>query len=328
MWWELYKGSCGNGRLSLNMPRRSSQGEIEAIRVKLVDLLINFKRELQSPSLRSKVQALIPAFHLLRDLGSSLIPREQAASAKNRILFYLMKYPRTIVSGDELMVVAGIGDWPRRVRELRVEFGWSIVNGVTAKEMYAEGEFPLKSVDASSLGPDHYILLDSNEDREAAYRWNMANEIRRQKLSVRDKILAFLRRNVARPVTGEELRYVANNKSEWARRVRELRTEQGWPVVTKNTGRPDLSIGAYVLELDRQSPAHDRAIPDSVRREVLRRDNYRCGKCAWHHKLWNASDPRHLELHHITHHAKGGESVGRNLKTLCNICHDEIHRQP
>lgn len=309
------------------MPRRSRQGELEAIRAKLVDLLVNFKKELQSPNLRAKVQALIPAYHLLRDLGSSLIPREQAASARNRILFYLRKYPRAIVKGDELMVVAGIGDWPRRVRELRVEFGWSIVNGVTAKEMHSEGEFPLESIDASTLGPDDYILLDSNEDREAAHRWNMANEIRRQKLSVRDKILAFLRRNVGRPVTGEELRYVANNRSEWARRVRELRTEQGWPVATKNTGRPDLSIGAYVLELDRQSPAHDRAIPDSVRREVLRRDNYRCRECGWHHKLWNPSDPRHLELHHVTHHAKGGENVAGNLKTLCNICHDEIHRQ-
>lgn len=309
------------------MPRRSRQGELEAIRVKLVDLLVNFKKELQSPNLRAKVQALIPAYHLLRDIGSSLIPREQAASARNRILFYLRKYPRAIVKGDELMVVAGIGDWPRRVRELRVEFGWSIVNGVTAKEMHSEGEFPLESIDASTLGLDDYILLDSNEDREAAHRWNMANEIRRQKLSVRDKILAFLRRNVGRPVTGEELRYVANNRSEWARRVRELRTEQGWPVATKNTGRPDLSIGAYVLELDRQSPAHDRAIPDSVRREVLRRDNYRCRECGWHHKLWNPSDPRHLELHHVTHHAKGGENVAGNLKTLCNICHDEIHRR-
>lgn len=309
------------------MPRRSRQGELEDIRAKLVDLLVNFKKELRSPNLRAKVRALIPVYHLLRDLGSSLIPREQAASARNRILFYLRKYPRVIVKGEELMVVAGIGDWPRRVRELRVEFGWSIVNGVTAKEMHSESEFPLESIDASKLGPDDYILLDPNQDREAAHRWNMANEIRRQKSSVRDKILEFLRRNVGRPVTGEELRYVANNRSEWARRVRELRTEQGWPVATKNTGRPDLSIGAYVLELDRQSPPHDRAIPDSVRREVLRRDSYQCRECGWHHKLWNPSDPRHLELHHVTHHAKGGENVAGNLKTLCNICHDEIHRQ-
>jgi hypothetical protein len=33
----------------------------------------------------------------------------------------------------------------------------------------------------------------------------------------------------------EELKYLAKDKKEWARRVRELRTEQGWPIVTKKT---------------------------------------------------------------------------------------------
>lgn len=309
------------------MPRRSRQGELETLRKQLVDLLVNFKVELRSPNLRVKVLALIPAFHLLRDLGSSLVPREQAASARNRMLFYLRKYPKMVVRGDELMVIAGINDWPRRIRELRVERGWSIINGLTAKEMHEEEEFPLPSVDASQLGPDDYILLNQEQDREAAHRWNLANEIRRQRLGVRDKILAFLRANAGNPVTGEELRYVANDRTEWARRVRELRTEQGWPVVTQNTGRPDLPVGAYVLELDRQGPAHDRAIHDSVRREVLRRDDYQCTNCDWDHNLWNRSDPRHLELHHKTHHAKGGKNTADNLITLCSVCHDRIHKK-
>ena len=309
------------------MPRRSHQGELEAIRTKLVDLLINFKKEIKSPNLRTTVQALIPAHHLLRDLGSSLIPYEKASAARQRILFYLKKYPKNVIKGDELMVVAGIGDWPRRVRELRVEFGWSIVNGITAKEMASEGEFPPDSINASNLSPDDYILLDANQDREAALRWHMANEIRRKRSSVKDKILEFLRRNVGRPVTGEELRYIANNRSEWARRVRELRTELGWPVVTKNTGRPDLTVGTYVLEQDRQSPAHDRKIPDPLRCQVLRRDRYCCQNCQWHHGLWNPSDPRFLELHHVKYHAKGGENVAENLKTLCTICHDDLHRE-
>ncbi len=309
------------------MPRRSRQGELETLRKQLVDLLVNFKVELRSPNLRVKVLALIPAFHLLRDLGSSLVPREQAASARSRMLFYLRKYPKMVVKGDELMVVAGINDWPRRVRELRVEQGWSIINGLTAAEMHQEEEFPLPSVEASQLGSDDYILLDQEQDREAAHRWNLANEIRRLRLGVRDKILAFLRANIGRPVTGEELRYVANDRTEWARRVRELRTEQGWPVVTQNTGRPDLKVGSYVLESDRQGPAHDRAIADSVRRQVLRRDDYRCTNCDWDHDLWNKSDPRHLELHHKIHHVKGGKNTVDNLITLCNVCHDRVHKQ-
>ena len=144
---------------------------------------------------------------------------------------------------------------------------------------------------------------------------------------MRDKILKFLRENVGRGVTGEELRYVAGDKTEWARRVRELRTEFGWPVATKSTGRPDLGIGVYVLQADRQSPEHDRHIPDDVRREVLRRDGYRCRACTWSHNEWNPSDPRHLELHHVKHHARGGENIKENLTTLCTVCHDKLHRK-
>jgi hypothetical protein len=90
--------------------------------------------------------------------------------------------------------------------------------------------------------------------------------------------------------------------------------------------RPDLSIGVYVLQSDRQSPEHDRHIPDEVRREVLRRDNYMCKTCRWSHGEWNPSDPRHLELHHKKSHVSGGENVEGNLKTLCTVCHDKVHR--
>ena len=121
---------------------------------------------------------------------------------------------------------------------------------------------------------------------------------------------------------------MANEQTEWARRVRELRTEQGWPVVTKYSGRPDLAVGSYLLEEARQSPPHDRNIPDHIRRAVLMREiNIDAKKCGWHHELWNKSDPRHLELHHLKHHAEGGKNEADNLRTLCTACHDEIHSQ-
>src|SRR5690606_32201045 len=109
------------------------------------------------------------------------------------------------------------------------------------------------------------------------------------------------------------------------RRTRELRTEYGWPIVTKMSGRPDMNVGSYLLEQDRQSPSHDRKIPDPVRSHVLRRDEYRCRRCDWKHDEFNRSDPRHLELHHIKKHALGGENTEPNLITLCTVCHDEWH---
>ena len=180
--------------------------------------------------------------------------------------------------------------------------------------------------DLSTMSPSDYILLSSRHDRDAAHRWNIANTIRKKRESVRDKILEYLKANIGKGVTNEELRYVAGDKTEWARRVRELRTEYGWPIATKTTGIPDLDVGVYVLQAIRQSPEHDRNIPDDVRRDVLRRDGYKCQQCQWTHKEWNPSDPRHLELHHIKHHIKGGSNKRDNLKTLCTVCHDKLHK--
>lgn len=297
----------------------------EAIRSKIVTLIENYETELRSDELRSKVLALVPILHALRELGKSLIPVEYASAARDRILYYLRKYPGIIISGDELLVVSGIQDCPRRIRELRVQFGWSIASGVTIREMM-EAEPESVTDELRHMKTSDYVLLDIEQDRDAAHRWNIANGIRGEKGGVRDKILKYLRANVGRKVTGEELRYVAANKTEWARRVRELRTEFGWPVVTRNTGQPDLPIGVYVLEADRQSPEHDRHIKDDTRGAVLRRDDYRCTECGWSHAEWNPSDPRHLELHHIKPHAEGGENTEENLRTLCTVCHDKVHR--
>ncbi len=303
----------------LSMEEKDIQREIES-------LLINFQNELQTGELRSKVLSLIPIIHYFRDLGKSLIPQKYRDAARERIKYYFLKYPRIIISGDELLVVSGIQDYPRRVRELRVQFGWAIASGVAIREMNENGNEDIPE-EFSKMGPDDYILLNENEDRDAAHRWNLANTIRRESASVMEKIIKYLKENVGKEVTNEELRYVAGNKTEWARRVRELRTEHGWPIVTKTTGRPDLAVGIYILEAKRQSPEHDRKIPDELRGEVLRRDNYSCRKCGWSNKEWDRSNPKHLELHHIRPHVKGGENKLENLMTLCTSCHDLIHKK-
>jgi hypothetical protein len=305
--------------------KKRKQVDSEAIRLKVEGLIRNFEAELRSGELRPKVLALVPIFHGLRKLGKTLIPIEYTTAARDRILYYFRMYPRTIISGDEFLVISGIQEYARRVRELRVQFGWAIASGVTIKEM-REAEDAEVPEEFTAMKPSEYVLLETEQDRDAALRWNLANTIRKQPGSVHDKILNFFRANVGRGITGEELRYVAGNKTEWARRVRELRTDFGWPIATKSTGRPDLGIGVYILQADRQGPEHDRHIPDDLRGKVLRRDAYRCCECGWSHDEWNPSDPRFLELHHIKHHAKGGENTAENLKILCTICHDKLHR--
>ncbi len=305
--------------------KERKQVDPEVFRRRVEELIRNFESELQTKDLRPKVLALVPIFHSLRDLGKALIPSEYASAARDRILYYFRKYPGIVIAGDELLVVSGIQEYARRVRELRVQFGWAVASGVTIKEMSEDQDADIPN-ELMAMKPSDYVLLNELQDRDAAHRWNVANTIRKERGSVRDKILKYMRANVGKPVTNEELRYVAGDKTEWARRVRELRTEYGWPVVTRSTGRPDLSVGVYVLQADRQSPEHDRHIADDIRRDVLRRDGYMCQDCNWSHEEWNPSDPRHLEIHHIKHHAKGGANVKENLKTLCTVCHDKIHR--
>lgn len=310
------------------MTSKKDQRDSNTIRLELIELLTSFEQVLLTGDLRRKVIHLVPSAYKLRELGSSLMPNEDEFAARDRILSYFRQYPRTVIAGDELMIVAGIGEWARRLRELRVEFGWPIINGITAKQAAAADDFSLDSIDIGAIGPDEYILLEDAQDLTAATRWNLANDIKKKKGGVKSKILQFFQMNVGQVVTNEELRYVAGKKTEWARRVRELRTEEGWPILTRYTGRPDLQVGAYVLEENRQSPPHDRKIPDDVRGSVLRRDDYKCTKCGWNQELWNRSDPRHLELHHVEHHAKGGENTEENLITLCTICHDKLHSNP
>jgi len=291
------------------------------------DVLNEFEGLGPQEEIRNRVLELSPAVTALRDLGKSLIPLGLTLSARERLLRYFQMYPLTVIHELELTVVAGISEWARRIRELRVQFGWKIISGMTAQEMVAESELGHDDLlNIGSMGPNDYVLLDAQQDKEAAYRWNLANDIRkRRNLSMKDRIIEYLRRNVGKEVTGEELRYVAKG-SEWARRVRELRTEDGFPISTKQSGNPHLDIGVYVLEEDRQTPKHDRSIREPLRRQVLRRDEYICRKCGWSHMDWNKSDPRFLEVHHKTHHARGGETRADNLITYCNVCHDEIHR--
>jgi len=303
--------------------------EVAQLKDRVIALLRDFDAG-DDADLRVQVLELVPIWQTLRGLGNALLPHEIASSARSRILHYFRKYPRTVISQYEIEVVAGIGEWARRVRELRTERGWSILSGKAIHEMIDEGDLEdADNMGLGRMGSDDYVMLSTEQDREAALRWKVANEIRRGTGGAKAHILEYLRQNVGRPVSGDELRYVTGNKKEWARRVRELRTEEGWPISTYWNGRPELRSGLYMLEEDRQMPTHDRTIPDDVRRRVLVRDNFTCKSesCGWNRDQWVKEDPRHLELHHIEHHVSGGSNEDDNLITLCNRCHDHEHKK-
>lgn len=312
------------------MARRSQTNDPEFLRQQLEKAIEAYEQVLSSGSLREQVRELVPAMHALRDLGASLIPTSGRTSARERILAYLRANVGEVVPGEECMIVAGISDYPRRIRELRSELGWPILSGVAAKEMrdaaLEDGGEDEALGAPPSMATDDYMLVEDLRDEDAARRWKTANTIRRSSEGVQAKVLAYLRSNVGRHVTSEELRYVANDASEWARRTRELRTEEGWPIVTRFSGAPSLPVGIYILAEDKQSPPHDRHIKEVVRREVMQRDHWSCQwkGCGWSHERI-AYDPRFLEAHHIHEHARGGSNEAENLVTLCNLHHDQVH---
>ena len=188
----------------------------ETLRKELVDLLIKFKSKLLEDDLRDKVKDLIPANHLLRDLGSSLIDEDDTNSARERILAYFRKYPTTLICGDEIMVVAGISEYARRIRELRVEMGWPIQTGLALKDIIEDDEGLEDIYPKDLLKKDYYVLTENKQDRDAAYRWKIANTIRKSNAGVKSKIIDYFLKNVGNEVTGvsEELSRLATIHAE------------------------------------------------------------------------------------------------------------------
>lgn len=278
--------------------------------------LKQFQADATNLSLRDKVLRLVEIQYDVRCLNVTVVAEEglSRTAAIERIRVYLVRHVGLIIDGPELEVVSGISEYARRIRQLRVEEGYRIATGASPDQF--------SGID---LRPDQYILPTDVIDTDMARRWHVANRIRKLTVSVKDRLLEFLKANVMKVVTTEELAYVARDRREFGRRTRELRTEEGYAVATRFNGRPDLSMGEYVLlSADRIAEPHDRHIPEEVQKEVYARDENRCRNPACRYQ-WTPADPRILELHHIVAHARRGPNAAENLLVLCNVCHDDVH---
>lgn len=288
---------------------------IESLIGEVEHRLAQYRQKYQGLSWREKVLLLVRVHASFRKLSKHTDPVAATVSARERIKLYLLANVGQVIKAVELNVVSGISEYGRRVRELRVEDGYKILTGNSSDPDLG-----------FELGTREYLLLEAEPDMTAARRWYIANRIRKEKEGGSGgRLLRYLLANVGQVVTNEELAYVARAK-EFGRRVRELRTEQGFPIATIFTGRPDLKMGEYVLESSKRiSEPHDRKIPFDVQKEVYARDHNTCKLCGWTHDRWTREDPRILELHHIKEHVEHGPNIARNLVVLCSRCHDDVH---
>ena len=140
----------------------------------------------------------------------------------------------------------------------------------------------------------------------------------------RAKLRDYFLANLGRVMDAQELRVAAGNISEWARRVRELRTEEGFQILTHHD-RAGLKPGEYLLENPKPQPAFARTISKETRAFVLDRNGFTCQMCGAVAGELHPYDPtRKTRLHigHVIDKSLGGSDEASNLKAICSVCNE------
>ncbi|GHU60567.1 hypothetical protein FACS1894121_0890 [Bacteroidia bacterium] len=139
----------------------------------------------------------------------------------------------------------------------------------------------------------------------------------------RAKLREYLIARVGKVLDSDTLRKVAGS-SEWARRIRELRNEEGLNIITHND-RSDLKIGEYVLTDLKPRPAFERGISKETRSIVLDRNGFTCQMCGAAagepHPCDNGRKTR-LHIGHIIDKSMGGTDDANNLRAICSVCNE------
>jgi hypothetical protein len=143
-------------------------------------------------------------------------------------------------------------------------------------------------------------------------------------MGARDRLRAHFLENLGRVMDSEELRAVAGGITEWARRVRELRNEEGFEILTHND-LARLKPGQYLLENSKPRPAFQRDISKETRAYVLDRNGFTCQMCgavAGEAHFNDAGRKTRLHLGHILDKSLGGSDGPENLRALCSVCNE------
>jgi hypothetical protein len=158
-----------------------------------------------------------------------------------RILRYLQLRLGEIVTKEELSGVAGIYEWARRVRELRMDEGWAIHSAETRHDLRV-GE---------------YILELARPDEDLARSWTVARRMRKLRTAggaatPRVRLLEYLKAIYPKSADSEQLAYVAGSSSQCAQCLEEL-SEDGWLIVSSPPDGSPTSSGCRLASLEREA---------------------------------------------------------------------------
>lgn len=141
----------------------------------------------------------------------------------------------------------------------------------------------------------------------------------------KERIRQFFLANIGRVITSMEIRDAAGSDvSEWARRVRELREDEKWPILTHHDNA-GLKPGQYLLKEappKKAAVSFSRNISGRLRAEVLDRNGFTCQMCGLTPGEIDPDTGRMVRLHvaHIVDKNIGGKEELSNLRALCSTC--------
>jgi hypothetical protein len=140
----------------------------------------------------------------------------------------------------------------------------------------------------------------------------------------RAKLRKHFLENIGKKMDSYELREIAGGITEWARRVRELRTEEGYQILTNND-RSELKPGEYLLLDPKPQPAFERLISKETRAVVLDRNGFTCQMCgavAGEPHPYDPTRKTRLHIGHIIDKSMGGTDDPSNLRAICSVCNE------
>ena len=145
-----------------------------------------------------------------------------------------------------------------------------------------------------------------------------------RKLGSKAKLIAYFLDHVGEVLESDTLQEVSGGASEWARRIRELRNEEGYQILTHND-RADLKPGQYLLENPKPQPAFAREISKETRAYVLDRNGFTCQMCgavAGEPHPYDPNRKTRLHIGHIVDKSMGGTDDPTNLRAICSVCNE------
>jgi hypothetical protein len=137
------------------------------------------------------------------------------------------------------------------------------------------------------------------------------------------KLREYLIAHVGMVLDSKTLSAVAG-ASEWGRRIRELRDEEGMNIVTHND-RSELKPGEYLLLDLKIKPAFERSVSKELRAFVLDRNGFTCQMCgvgAGEIHPFDQHRKSRLHIGHIIDKSMGGTDEPSNLRAICSVCNE------